>query len=52
MEYAEIKDGVVVNVILADENFALEHGLIQLQNNAGIGWTYADGVFTAPIKEE
>ena len=45
MNYALIEDGKVVNVVVADESFASEHGLIQIPDNAGIGWSYIDGQF-------
>ena len=49
MDYAKIKDGLVVNVVLADAEFAAQQGLIPLASGAGIGFTYANGVYTAPI---
>lgn len=52
MNYAKIEDGVVVNVIVADEIFAAEHNLVVLQENSGIGWFYDNGVFTAPLPTE
>jgi len=52
MNYAEIKDGVVVNVVVADEAFAAENNLVPLQGMAGIGWSYINGVFIAPPPEE
>ena len=52
MEYAEIKNGVVVNVVVADESFATKQGFILLASEAGIGWTYVDGVFFAPVVVE
>lgn len=45
--YARIEDGVVVNVAVADESFALANGLIAC-GNAGPGWLYANGVFSEP----
>jgi hypothetical protein len=52
MYYAEIKDGVVVNVVVADEAFATQNNLVPLQAMAGIGWKYSNGVFTAPPQPE
>jgi hypothetical protein len=40
MNYAEIKDGVVVNVIVADETFAVQNNLVAIQSMVGIGYTY------------
>lgn len=48
MRYAIIKDGVAVNVVIADAEYAAEQGWIECPD-AGPGWTYANGVFTAPI---
>lgn len=48
MRYAIIKDGVVDNVVLAEPEYAAEQGWIECPD-AGPGWTYANGVFTAPI---
>ena len=53
MGYAKIENGVITNIIVADADFAAEHGLVEfpayVDNQAvGIGWKY-DGVsFTAP----
>jgi hypothetical protein len=52
MHYAQIKDGVVVNVVVADEAFAAQHNLVALQDMAGIGWAYSNGEFTAPPQPE
>lgn len=51
MRYAIIKDGVVDNVVLAEPEYAAEQGWIECPD-AGPGWTYADGVFSAPIVQE
>jgi hypothetical protein len=50
MKYAIIKDNKVINIIVADEQFIAEHyaDAIELDETAGIGWTYIDGVFIAP----
>jgi hypothetical protein len=49
--YAIIKNGIVVNVALADAEIASANGWIACPD-AGPGWTYADGVFTAPVVVE
>jgi hypothetical protein len=49
--YAIIENGVVANVVVADAEFAAMHGWIDCPE-AGPGWTYADGVFTAPVVVE
>lgn len=49
--YAIIENGVAVNVVIADAQLAAENGWIECPD-AGPGWTYADGVFTAPVVVE
>lgn len=49
--FAIIESGTVVNVVLADAQLAAENGWVACPD-AGPGWTYADGVFTAPIVVE
>lgn len=50
MRYAIIENGVVANIAKADEAFAQEQGWIAA-GEADKGWTYANGVFTAPEPE-
>jgi hypothetical protein len=45
--YAIIENGLVVNVILANEDFAKQQGWVECPIG-GPGWTYANGVFTEP----
>lgn len=45
--YAIIEDGIVANIALADDDFAVEQGWIEAPAEVGIGWLY-DGDFTAP----
>lgn len=49
--YAIIKNGVAVNVVIADAELASQNGWIACPD-AGPGWTYANGVFTAPVVVE
>lgn len=49
--YAIIENGVAVNVVIADVEFAAQQGWVECPD-AGPGWTYADGVFTAPVVVE
>ena len=49
--YAIIENGLVVNVVVADAEFAAEQGWVECPD-AGPGWTYAGGVFTAPAVTE
>jgi hypothetical protein len=46
--YALIQDGKVVNVIVWDglSEFNSLADLVELTNNAGIGWNYVDGKFS------
>jgi hypothetical protein len=53
MRYAIIKDGVVINTVNADDGIAeaiaaQSEGIAVQSEEAGVGHTYADGVFTAP----
>lgn len=49
--YAIIENGVAVNVVVADAEYAGQLGWVECPD-AGPGWTYADGVFTAPVVVE
>ena len=49
--YAIIKNGIAVNVVVADAELASQNGWIACPVG-GPGWTYADGVFTAPVVVE
>jgi len=51
MRYAIIENGTVVNVVVADAQIAAENGWIDCPD-AGPGWTYSNGVFTAPVVVE
>ena len=48
MRYAVIKDGLVENVIEAPEDFSLAGFTLVASETAGIGWSYAGGVFVPP----
>ena len=52
MYYARVENGVVVNIIVADDVFALEQNLVPLQGSAGIGWFYDNGLFTPSPQTE
>lgn len=65
MKYAVIKDGTVINVVIADPEFAANQGWIECSEEAGIGWDYDGASFidnrppfvaptqpTEPTKEE
>lgn len=47
MRYAIIENGVVVNVVVADVEFASQQGWIECPE-AGPGWLYDGQTFTAP----
>jgi len=49
--YAIIEDGLVVNVVIGQPELASNQILVECPN-AGPNWTYADGVFTAPVVVE
>ncbi|WP_412058331.1 hypothetical protein [Bartonella sp. DGB2] len=55
MYYAVVKDGVVVNTIVAPENYTypFDDGAIAIPSNeAGIGWRYENGQFIPPEETE
>lgn len=45
MAYAIIENDIVINVVEAEEEFALANGWIELTDGAGIGWSYTNGEF-------
>lgn len=47
--YAIIKNSLVVNVVASDAAYAQEQGWVLLADGAGIGWSYIDGRFVAPV---
>jgi hypothetical protein len=54
-KYGFIVDGVVDNVILADESFATKHGLVEVPDYVngeacGRGWLYDGTTFTKPTE--
>jgi hypothetical protein len=49
--YAIIENGLVVNVVIGQPELAPNQILVECPN-AGPNWTYADGVFTAPVVVE
>jgi len=46
--YAIVENGVVVNVVLADADFAAQHGWMAVPKEVGPGWVYTDAQFSAP----
>ena len=49
--YAIIENGLVVNVVIGQPELAPNQILVECEYG-GIGWIYADGVFTAPVVVE
>jgi len=45
MRYAEIKDGICVNIVLSSAEFAQKKGWVELPDRFGIGDRYVDGEF-------
>ena len=52
MEHAIINNGKVINVVLADPEYAKQQKWVALPEGAGIGWSYSKGEFTAPPAPE
>jgi len=55
MKYAVIENGLITNVVESEADFATENGWIEFPEfidgkPVGIGWTYENGVFTAPAE--
>ncbi len=46
--YAQIVDGVVANVVLAEAEFAQAQQLVQVDEHIGVGWVVAGGSFVPP----
>jgi hypothetical protein len=47
--YAIIEDGVVVNIAIAEEDFAAEQGWVFLPFGVGIDWLYDGAAFSPPL---
>jgi hypothetical protein len=56
MNYAIVKNGLVINVIVLDDQTSWEPPagceLVELQDSAGIGWGYVNGQFIPPPEPE
>ena len=50
MRYAIIENGVVKNIVVATNEFAVQKGWVEVTGGAQIGWMYEDGIFTEPPK--
>jgi hypothetical protein len=46
--YGVIKDGVVINAVLAEADFAAEQGWVLLPEGVGPNWLYDGSTFSAP----
>lgn len=51
MKYAEIKAGVCVNIVEADEDFARFMNLVEFPDGFGIGDYYENGTWSHDIPE-
>lgn len=51
---AQISDGIVTAVTVQPENYEPQPGqaVVGPDNVVGIGWSYQDGQFVAPVTEE
>lgn len=49
LNYAIIENELVINTVIADEQYAQSQGWVLLTNNAGIGWSYKNGQFIEPL---
>lgn len=54
MKYAVIENNKVVNVVVADEEFARQQGWVKCEDSVGIEWDYIDGQFVnnMPVPEK
>lgn len=52
MKAVEVKRGVVVDTLVATAEVAAERGWVSCDDAVAIGWTYPDGVFSAPVVEQ
>lgn len=50
--YAVIENGIVVNKVLADAEFAQSQGWIPLPEGVDIGWSYDGNKVTPPVVVE
>ena len=50
MKYAIIAKGVVINIAVADPEFAAQQGWIECPEGVGIGWAYDGQTATPPVE--
>lgn len=48
MNYAIIENNLVINIALAEPDFAKQQGWIACPEDVSIGWSYIDGQFIEP----
>jgi hypothetical protein len=51
--YAIIENGKVINAVVAEADYAAEHGWVELTGVTGVGWDYINGQFVdnLPVPE-
>lgn len=47
--YAVIENNLVTNITVADAQFAQSQGWVACASDVGIGWSYINGQFVAPV---
>jgi hypothetical protein len=48
MKYAIIENQVVINIALADPEYAQSQGWVEATSDVAVGWGYVDGQFVPP----
>ena len=48
MKYAIIENQVVINIALADPEYAQSQGWVEATGDVAVGWGYVDGQFVPP----
>ena len=52
MKYAIVENNICTNIIVANADFAVSIGAVELPDGYGIGDTYTDGVWSHPEPPE
>jgi len=40
MQYADVKNETIVNVVISDPEFAIKQGWVAIADSVGVGWTW------------